>query len=121
MQPVWMAGLTWGSPHPHARRPGSQASDRAGWIVQAVLLPLADQVDIHDRRAAVAFFVVSVRETDMFQIQPGDDADAGAVEVLGQLGLQVDRVAVLDDADGHRASDDELSLIHISEPTRLGM
>ena len=32
--------------------------------------------------------------------QPGDDADAGAVEVLGQLGLQVDRVALVDDADG---------------------
>ena len=73
-----------------------------------MLLALTDEVDIDDRGTAVAFLEVGVGEAHVFQIPPADDAGLGAVEVFGQLGLQVNGVTVLDDADGRAAEDDRV-------------
>jgi hypothetical protein len=38
-----------------------------------VLLRLTQEIDVHDRRAAVALLVVGVGQADTCQVQPGYD------------------------------------------------
>src|SRR5689334_5390786 len=84
------------SPDTYTTGSGGEAGDRAGGEPAVRSLPLADQIDVHDRRAAVAFLEFGVGEAHPPQVPAADRAEPGLIERLGQLGHQVHRIALLD-------------------------
>jgi len=60
----------------------------------------AGHVHVHDRRGTVRLLEIRVGETDALEIPAGDGFETDAVELDGQLRLQVDGVALDDDRSG---------------------
>jgi hypothetical protein len=71
------------SPDAQAGCSADECRDRTGRVALSGRLPVAEQVDVHERRSAVTLLEVGVDESDTLEVLPADDVHRCSSEGIG--------------------------------------